>query len=522
MKVRYIIPVLSLLAVSCTMQARLTKKSPSAGLHQPKKERTVTTPDAPPPLKVEYKGDSVFLVETVGEDTIPTIQAATVNVVSEVRNVAERGGKLTLSFVITVPKCLQGTVREILLYPTLHAPGSTTFAPICLRGRTMDILQQREYWQLYRHQKLFHSTGGYLLFPYTDDARVDSVTHGKKNAEFLCTETISSENMPRRLRLTVQGKVVSIDGTEYTIPERDTVGYVISSMTEFLDTTTRHRIKIIDRNVAVEAMSRITFLPGKHNLIDTLGNNRAEFAAITDLQKKVRELPDLELDSITVTATASPEGSFRNNARLSRLRGEAVADSLFQEFRPIVKTLPENWADLEDSIRSMKLERLLETINREKDPDKREEVLRNRFPQEYVLLRKKVYPALRMVSVRYYMHRIGMEKDTLHLQEVDTIYMNAVDDLRQRRYSKALEVLSAYRDRNTAIALMSLGYDRQAMEIISRENESDTREYLLAILCSRLGMDEKARQHYLNSCRLNGLMEFRGNLDPEINKILNR
>lgn len=526
MKATYLLPLL--LIASCTIQQRLGRTNPAATVRQPPKQTEDSATGGGQTLKIEYRGDSVYLVETetIDGDTIPSIQAATVNVISEVRNVAERNGELILSFRITVPELMLGTSREILLRPTLHTgpEDSVLFDPVCLRGRTMDIIQQREYWQLLKHHTLFPrdtaAVGRFILYPYIWDARVDSVTRGKHLLTIDYTENVPSENMPRRLNLTVPGKVVSIDGTAYCVPPRDTIGYLISSMTEFLDTTTRHRIRIVNRNVAVESNNRICFHPGKHTLVDSVGENREEFSSILQLQKKVRELPDLELDSIVITATASPEGSYRNNARLSLLRGQAVADSFFSEFHPVIRTMPENWEDLRDSVRSLHLGGILNQIDSESDPDIREERLKNRFPQEYILLRKRVYPALRLVKIRYCMHHIGMEKDTIHMQEVDTVYMNALQDLRQRRYGKALEVLSAYGGRNTAIACMSLGYDRRALEILRKEPESYIREYLLAILCSRLDMTKEARTHYLNSCRLNSMMEFRGGLDPEINKIL--
>ena len=45
-------------------------------------------------------------------------------------------------------------------------------------------------------------------------------------------------------------------------------------------------------------------------------------------------------------------------------------------------------------------------------------------------------------------------------------------------------------------------------------------EYLRAIACSRLGCKEEGRCHFLEACRLDGRMEYRGNLDPEIAELL--
>ena len=45
-------------------------------------------------------------------------------------------------------------------------------------------------------------------------------------------------------------------------------------------------------------------------------------------------------------------------------------------------------------------------------------------------------------------------------------------------------------------------------------------EYLRAIACSRLGRKAEGREHFLEACRLDGRMEYRGNLDPEIAELL--
>ena len=49
-----------------------------------------------------------------------------------------------------------------------------------------------------------------------------------------------------------------------------------------------------------------------------------------------------------------------------------------------------------------------------------------------------------------------MVKDTIHTTELDTAYLRGRQLLEKRKYAQALYVLHDYRDRNTAIALLSL------------------------------------------------------------------
>ena len=75
--------------------------------------------------------------------------------------------------------------------------------------------------------------------------------------------------------------------------------------------------------------------------------------------------------------------------------------------------------------------------------------------EEYRYLREKIYPKLRSVSFDFHLHRAGMQKDTVHTTELDTVYMAGIEALRNLDYKKAVEKLRPYRDYNTALAYMS-------------------------------------------------------------------
>ena len=190
----------------------------------------------------------------------------------------------------------------------------------------------------------------------------------------------------------------------------------------------------------------------------------------------------------------------------------------------IVRWVAENWPELTQRIRTDKSienrEAILALIASEKNPDRREQAIRLRFPKEYAYIRSVIYPQLRAVNFRYNLRRKGMVKDTIHTTELDTAYARGVELLQKRKYAKALYILNDYNDRNTVVAHLSLDHNERAMELLATMPKDAVTEYLRAIACSRLGRKAEGREHFLEACRLDGRMEYRGNLDPEIAELL--
>lgn len=189
-----------------------------------------------------------------------------------------------------------------------------------------------------------------------------------------------------------------------------------------------------------------------------------------------------------------------------------------------VRWVAEDWQELINRIRTdrevVNRDAILELIAAEKNPDRREQAIRQRFPQEYAYIRSVIYPQLRAVNFRYNLRRKGMIKDTIHTTELDTAYARGVEMLQKRKYAKALYILNDYNDRNTVVAHLSLDHNERALELLVSMPKDAVAEYLKAIACSRLGRKEEGREHFLEACRLDERMEYRGNLDPEIAELL--
>ena len=75
--------------------------------------------------------------------------------------------------------------------------------------------------------------------------------------------------------------------------------------------------------------------------------------------------------------------------------------------------------------------------------------------------------------------------------ELDTLYLRGRRQLEERNYRAAVGILLPYADRNTAIALLSLGEDERALDVLYGLPENGRTLYLRAIALARL--EEKTK-----------------------------
>ena len=113
-------------------------------------------------------------------------------------------------------------------------------------------------------------------------------------------------------------------------------------------------------------------------------------------------------------------------------------------------------------------------------------------------------------------------QDTVYTNEPDTTYARAVEYMEKRKYEQALEILRPYEDMNTAIAYMSLGYDKAALRIFGNLPQTAETKYMQAILQARLGNEEQAVRLLLSAVDMDEKMKFRANLDPELSALVKK
>ena len=528
----------------CSVAGRLQRQQATAGLAQlTRAERQERQQDSRlQVVKLQRDSNTFFLalVDTLADgERVMALQIEQVTVVAKMRSIPERNGRVVLDFIVTLPKQLLGKSRSVVITPILHKPDeSVALEDLMIRGGRFSLLQERDYWQYETYVERFRpDTVGreaafnrFVKFPYPEDVRLDSLVEGRSTVTYYYSQEVKTDETSKKMLVTLQGQVLAVDDSAYRLPPSDTLSYVVSSMLSFVDTMPRYRIKVIDKFVTVEDRNYIQFFVGDTRVVDTLGDNRRQLDKITGLMRQIVEQQEFWVDTITLTAASSPEGAYAFNDRLSQGRAAALKRYLVRRYGKSIDTMlivrwaAEDWTELTNRIRTDReignRDAILELIAEEKNPDRREQAIRQQFSKEYAYIRSVIYPQLRAVNFRYNLRRKGMVKDTIHTTELDTTYTRGVELLQKRKYAKALYILNDYNDRNTVVAHLSLDHNERAMELLATMPKDAVTEYLRAIACSRLGRKAEGREHFLEACRLDGRMEYRGNLDPEIAELL--
>ena len=528
----------------CSVAGRLQRQQATARLAQlTRAERQERQQDSRPQVvKLQRDSNTFFLapVDTLADgERVMSFQIEQVTVVAKMRSIPERNGRVVLDFIVTLPKELLGKSRSVVITPVLHKPDeSVPLEDLVIRGGRFSLLQERDYWQYETYVERFRpDTVGreaafnrFVKFPYPEDVRLDSLVEGRSSVTYYYSQEVKTDETSKKMLVTLRGQVLAVDDSAYRLPPSDTLSYVVSSMLSFVDTLPRYRIKVIDKFITVEDRNYIQFFVGDTRVVDTLGDNQRQLDKITDLMQQIVEQQEFYVDTITLTAAASPEGSYAANERLARGRAQALKRYLVKHYgRQIgtmltVRWVVEDWQELTNRIRTdreiVNRDAILKLVAAEKNPDRREQAIRQRFPKDYAYIRSMIYPQLRAVNFRYNLRRKGMVKDTIHTTELDTAYARGVELLQKRKYAKALYILNDYNDRNTVVAHLSMDHNERALELLAAMPKDAVTEYLWAIACSRLGRKEEGRCHFLEACRLDERMEYRGNLDPEIAELL--
>lgn len=144
-------------------------------------------------------------------------------------------------------------------------------------------------------------------------------------------------------------------------------------------------------------VSRTEIYPDYHN-------NTYELAKIIGTIDSVKNDKDITITAISIKGFASPESPYDNNTRLAKGRTEALKEYVEQMYhfdkRFIATSFePEDWAGLEHYVESSTnlphKEDILSIIRSAADPDKRESLIKSRWPEEYKYLLENCYPSLR-------------------------------------------------------------------------------------------------------------------------------
>jgi outer membrane protein OmpA-like peptidoglycan-associated protein len=372
----------------------------------------------------------------------------------------------------------------------------------------------------------------YVRFPY-QPARLDTVIRSGDKFIYYYDQELPATEQTKKIDLTLHGQILSRDQRSHTLPNSDTLTYYVSSMVQFLDHSPRYKKKIISRKDEVNVTAYINYKTGTTSFDETLGQNKAELDKVNATIRDINYTGEFLIDSIKMTATSSQEGSAYMNLQLSKERAINLKKYLLSKsddpegvdslFRP--RWIGEDWETLrslieKDDTLQHKYD-LLGCISDIENLDLRENTMK-KYKSDYIRLRDKHYPLLRAVKFKFHLHRRDMIQDTIIVPVIDSTYMDAIKMIEERKYKQALVLLDDMYpdDYNTAICLMSLGYDKRALDIMLQQADTSDRNYILAILYVRLKQEELAVKSFIKSCDQDETKIWRGKLDPEINTLI--
>lgn len=587
----------------------------------------------------DLDGREVIIMKAIKDDdgemvATDVLDAAVVT--ANFRNVAERHGKVDISFNITVPEAMQDSRWQLRFYPDLFVmEDSVRLDPVLITGkdyrkaqlkgyqqyerflnsiisdsttfinrRQLSIFLQRNIPELYAMSSdssevddetferiLASNKVGYSMFGVSKDEAVEHYTDkfarwlnrrriaskDRKYSEYVkapivtegirldtvmqavngdyiyCyTTTIATRPKLRKVDVVLTGDIWELDRRIYSIPRSEPLTFYISSLSAFVDPTERYKTRIIERRAEANTACWIDFEKGRDIVREDYSDNAREIARIKGNILELLQNTTFDLDSITVSASSSPEGSRSLNASLSQRRSRAVADYMdryighiqdslerdrgfsvdengavhrYEKVRiPFIsRATDENWELLDDMVQK---DTVLTEADRQdymelssiRDLDQREAALQLR--PYYQRLRDHLYPRVRTVRFDFYLHRKGMVKDTVHTTELDMDYMDGVQAIRDRDFEKAVTLLRPYGDFNTAVAYCCMDYNQSALTILEHMEKTAQVNYMLAVVYSRLGQTQKAVECYMHSCEQEPSYVHRGGLDPEISVLI--
>ena len=429
-----------------------------------------------------------------------------------------------------------------------------------LEHYTDKLRRRRNERRKANRQKMF---ARYVKSPIlTDGIRLDTVIRSA-DGDFIYNyvQTILTRPRLRKVDVSLAGEIFEQDRQVYTMPRSEPLTFYISSVSAFVDNTERYLTKVISRNLETRTSCNIDFRTGRSDIDERLGGNAREIASVKENLRNLLLNETFELDSVTIAASASPEGSVANNDALTLRRSRAavnyferyiafVRDSVRREegmfilvaddfsegsvrkstraardIRFKARAGGEDWARLDelvagDSLLAEPQKARYRELAAVADPDEREK--RMKAEPWYRDVAERHYPKLRTVRFSFALHRKGMIKDTVHTTELDTVYMKGVQAIRDHDYQAALAFLAPYHEYNTAVAYVALDRNASAFEILDPMPRTPRVNYLLALIYARKGDEQSAVQHYLDACRQESSYVSRGNLDPEIATLIRK
>lgn len=368
----------------------------------------------------------------------------------------------------------------------------------------------------------------------TEGIKLDTVLNSS-DGDFIYRYEYTFRSRPslRKVMIDMTGDLYDDGEVICHLPFSGDLTFYISSLSTMADMTPKYKVSVLERVISENTDAFVDFRQGSAYIDTAISDNADELKRIRACISEAASVETLELDSLVIVASCSPEGTYDSNGRLSYARSKSVMEYL-ELYVPEgwkeklhASCLPENWPMLRKLIASDTLlnesdrSEAIDILDKKVDYDKKEKYLARLHCYRH--LKECIYPKLRNVSFTFHMHRVGMVKDTIHTSEPDTLYMRGLEALRSLDYRKAASVLGPYRDYNAALAYASIGNDQASFEILRNLEYDDAKTcYLKAMVLVRLEIYDMAMEYFERSIAYDPYMEHRANLDPEMSVLVKK
>ena len=264
----------------------------------------------------------------------------------------------------------------------------------------------------------------------------------------------------------------------------------------------------------IEGSAFVTFSINNTVLKENYMKNRPELNKIIRSIEFVRKDPDAKITSVHIKGFASPEGPYENNVRLAQGRTESLRRYVrdlysFSDSTVTSSYEAENWTGLRsyvaDSLNINLTNRaaILEIIDGPSGYDEKNDAIMRRFPTDYDVLLKEVYPWLRRsdYKVTYEIKeyttldeiRKVFAEDPSRLRNVDFYTLASAYPVGSREYCEvydaAMEVYPNDPELNLNAAYIELdrGNLAKAQTYLYNAGETPQANYGLGILAARRG-----------------------------------
>lgn len=371
----------------------------------------------------------------------------------------------------------------------------------------------------------------YVVFPYETNTRMDSVMDGGSDFVFIYKQSYDVVPDLKKIRIYMDTRVEVTDQSSYISPAADTLSYFVASLAQLADSTLAYKVSNLTRNGMNTFNLNLKYLPKNHQFNPEYGNNKTQMGQMNEFFEALKQGSIYAVDSIEVNVSHSLLGEYESNMVGSQKEAENLVAYLQKKYpqaevvKWMAKGTGEDWSGLVREIKRndqiQNKEEILDTLSKAKFPDVTEAVIKKKFASDYAVIYKSIYPTLDNSSIGFYLHRTDMTQNTeVRKDYKGSNYEQGVRLLMEREYRKALVLLADYPDYNTALCLACLGYNAKAYELLVKLQKDGNRDYLLAIVASRLGKKDEAIAFMKDAFKEDPSKKYRVRLDYEAQELV--